>query len=98
MSTAGAAVAADRHDDSGGSPTERFVCESPGHGVARKAFAAAAPAPLVGFDDAAREHCTIGFELLAGDLQAEPIETNELGQVRAGEGSVGQVEVFQWLA
>src|SRR5262245_26391339 len=41
------------------------------------------------------QHRTVGPESLAGDGQAEVIEPAELGQVRAGKGSVRQVEVCQ---
>lgn len=37
----------------------------------------------------------MGVEALAGDLKAELIEPAKLGQIRASEGSVRQVEVFQ---
>ncbi|WP_207085708.1 hypothetical protein [Nocardioides sp. S5] len=37
----------------------------------------------------------MGVKALAGDLKAELIEPAKLGQIRASEGSVRQVEVFQ---
>lgn len=36
-----------------------------------------------------------GFEALSGDLQAELVEAAERGHMRAGEGTVGHVEVFR---
>ncbi len=49
--------------------------------------------------NSAREHGTVGAESLAGDDQAELIETSEGGQVGASEarlrGSVRHVEVFR---
>jgi hypothetical protein len=79
------------------------VGELPDHGVAHEALAAAAATPLAGFEDAAREHGTAGFEALAGHLKSELVETAERGQIGAREpssgarrdGSVGHVEAFQ---
>jgi len=71
------------------------VRQTPDHGVAWVPFAAAAPTPTVRLDDAARQDRSIGFESLPDDLQAKLVEPAEHGQVRAGEGSVRHVEVFQ---
>ena len=57
--------------------------------------AATPAAPAVRFDDPARDHRPIGLEQLPDRYQAELIKSAELGQVRAIEGSVGDVEVFQ---
>ena len=57
--------------------------------------AATPAAPAVRFDDPARDHRPIGLEQLPDRYQAELIKSAELGQVRAVEGSVGHVEVFQ---
>src|SRR5699024_10979624 len=62
---------------------------------ARGALAPAAPAPPVRLDDPALKHRPIGLEALADDLQAELVQTDERGQVRADEGSVRHVEVFR---
>lgn len=53
------------------------------------------PAPVVRRDDPARDHRPIGLEQLLDRYQAELIKSAERGQVRAVEGSVGHVEVFQ---
>jgi Cu/Zn superoxide dismutase len=47
------------------------------------ALAAASAAPVVGFDDPAGEHGTVRFEELIGDLQAQVVQADERGQVRA---------------
>jgi hypothetical protein len=87
---AGAAVAADRHDQDGGPPTQRLVGEASGHRVAGEALAAAPPTPLVVVDDPAGQHRAIRFQALPGHQQPELIQAAERGQVRAGEGSVRQ--------
>ena len=98
----GAPVAPDRDQQNGGSPSERLVRQPSGHGVARRAFAATAMAPLVWFKDPAGQHRPVRLETLAGDEQTEFVESAEGGQIRDGEhvsavadGSVGHVEVFQ---
>jgi hypothetical protein len=65
-------------------------------------LAAASAAPLIGFEDPACEYRSVRLEALAGNEEAELVESAEGGQVRAGErvlaladGSVGHVEVFQ---
>jgi hypothetical protein len=72
------------------------------HGIAWRPFAAAATAPLIRFEDSARENRAVGLEVLADDDKAELVESAEGGQVGAGErvcaladGSVGHVKVFQ---
>jgi hypothetical protein len=72
------------------------VRQLPGDGVTGNAFAAAPAAPLVRLEDPAGEHGTTGLESLAGYDEAELVEPAELAQVRAGEGSVRQVEVL-WM-
>jgi len=69
--------------------------KTPDHGVTRDALAAAAPTPLIGLEDAAGQHSAVGFESLPDDVEAELLEAAERGQVRAREGSVRHVEVFQ---
>jgi hypothetical protein len=75
------------------------VCQLPDHRVPWCPFAAAPPAPLVGFEDPARENRAIGLESLASDVEPELVETAEGSQVSAAEaghgGSVSHVEVFQ---
>ena len=51
---------------------------------------------IVGVDDKAGQHRAIWIEVLANDLKTKVIEPAELGQVRAPEGNVRQVEVF-WM-
>jgi hypothetical protein len=65
----------------------------PHDGVARRAFTATAAAPLVRFDDPAREDSTVGFQTLPDGFEAELVEPAERGQVKASGGSVKHVEV-----
>ena len=78
-----------------GSPPERFVRQQPGHGVPKNTLSPAPPAPVIRVHDPARQDGPDRLEPLAGDLQAELVQTGEGGQVRAREGSVGHVEVFR---
>ncbi len=94
MTAAGAAIAADRDLQHRGTPTQRFMCQPPHHGVARHALASAAAAPLVGFDDPAGQHRTGRLKTLPNDFKSEFFNATERGQVRASEGSVRHVEVF----
>ena len=59
--------------------------------------AASAPAlgAVIGLQDPARQDRAIGLQTLADHDQAELIQAAERGQVRAAEGSVRHVEVFQ---
>jgi hypothetical protein len=70
------------------------VSQPPQDGIARRAFAAAAPTPPLagsaGPGNAAGEHRAVGVEPLPDNFQAELVEPAERGQVRAGEGSVTQ--------
>jgi hypothetical protein len=95
VSAPGAAVATHGDQRRRRAPAQRLVGEFSGHRVARHAFAATTSAPLIGFEDPARQHGAIWVEALAGDFKAEPVESAERGQVGASEGSVRQVEVFQ---
>jgi len=70
------------------------VRELAGDGVARDALAPPAAAPVVRFDDPARQHGPVELEALPEHLQAERVQTSERGQIRGGEGSVRHVEVF----
>jgi len=51
--------------------------------------------PLVRADDPAGQHCPARLVVLPHNLKSELVEAAERGQVRAGEGTVGHVEVFQ---
>jgi hypothetical protein len=74
---AAAAVAADRDQQRRGTPPERFVRERPGHGVPRRALAAAATTPFIGFNDPTRQDRVAGLEPLPGHLQPELVESAE---------------------
>ena len=95
VSAPGAPVAANRDQQRRRSPAQRLVRQAPHHGVAGRALAAAASAPLVRFQDPAGQDRLLGLEALTDDVKTELVETAEGGQVRAGEGSVRHVEVFQ---
>ena len=82
---ASASVAADGEQQRGRSPAEWFVGQLPGDRVPRGSFAAASAAPLVGFGDPARDDRTVGLEALAGDDEAELVESAEGGQIWVGE-------------
>ena len=51
--------------------------------------------PVIRLAHPAGQHRAIGLQTLPGHDQAELIETAERAQVRASEGSVAHVEVFQ---
>ena len=76
------------------------VGQPAGHGVARRTLTATASAPalaaVIGVENTTGQNYTVGFEVLADDFESEVIESAELGQVGAREGSVRQVEVF-WM-
>ena len=90
-----APVAADRHLQHRGPPPQRLVRQPTDHTVARRALAAAAPAPLIRLDHTAGQDCPIRLKALPNNREAELIQPAERGQVEAGEGSVRHVEVFQ---
>ena len=92
---AGAAVTADRYFKHGGSPAEWFMGEPAHHGVAHDALAATASTPLIRLHDPTGQNGPPGFESLSDHHQAEFVHAAERGQVRASEGSVSHVEVFQ---
>lgn len=95
MPATGASVAA--HDDlqHGGPPAERLVRQATHHGVPCRPFTTAAAAPPVGLDHPARQHRTIRLNTLPDDFKTKLIEAAERRQIRAGEGSVTHVGVFQ---
>jgi len=71
------------------------VRQPPHHGVPSDALAPAATTPPVRLHDPAGQDSTVRLKPLPDDLQPELLETAERGQVRASEGSVRHVEVFQ---
>ena len=71
MTAPTAAVATHRDGQRGGPPPERLVRQPTDHGIPRDALAAAPVAPVVRFDDPARQHRPAGLDELADDLQAE---------------------------
>lgn len=60
--------------------------QSAGHGVTRRALAAALLAPVVGLKHAALEHRVVVMAMLAGGGQAEPIRQAEVS--RSGQRAV----------
>ena len=66
-----------------------------GDGVAHDALFAATPAPSILVGDPTRQHGPVGSQALPDHLQPKLIKAAERGQVRAREGSVRHVEVFQ---
>lgn len=69
--------------------------QAPDDGISRTALAPAPPAPVIRLHYAAGKFGSITQYTLPGHLQAEVIQTTERGQIRAGEGSVGHVEVLR---
>jgi len=65
------------------------------HRVPRCALAPAPSTPPIRFDHPARQHRAIGLQALPDHDEAELVQARERGQVRASEGSVTHVEVFQ---
>lgn len=94
-----AALAAHDHFQQGRASTERLVRQPADFGVAPVVFAATASAPAVRLDDTAGDNCSVGLEALPGRIDAAFIESEERGQVRAGEarrrGNVGHDEIFR---
>lgn len=78
-----------------GAPPERDMRQPAHHRAPNPALATAVVAPIISVDRPASEDRTLGLDALASDLQPEAIETAETSQIRAREGSVGHVEVFQ---
>lgn len=96
--TTTAPVAAHRHVQGRGTPAQRLVCQPPDHAAAHCPCTATPPAPaigIVGADNPARQHRTVGLESLTDGFEAELVQAGESGQVRAGEGNARHVEVFQ---
>lgn len=77
MPAATASVAADRDQQGRGPPAERLVGKLPGDRVPGGPFAAAAAAPLVGFEDPAPEDRAVGLEALAVDDEADLVKSAE---------------------
>ena len=95
MPTPGAPVAAHRDLQDRGTPPERLVGQAPGDRVPGCARAPASSAPPVRRDHPAGQDRAIRLEPLPDDFKAELVQASERGQVRASEGSVRHVEVFQ---
>jgi hypothetical protein len=71
------------------------VGQWPDHRVPGRSLTAATATPSVRCNDPAREDRTVRVEPLPDDFKTELVKPAERGQVRAGEGSVKHVEVFQ---
>jgi hypothetical protein len=71
------------------------VGQWPDHRVPGRPLTAATATPAVRCDDPTHEDRTVRVEPLPDDFKTELVEPAERGQVRAGEGSVKHVEVFQ---
>jgi hypothetical protein len=82
------------------------VGQPPDHAVARRALAAAAPAPPLiavgGLNDPARQDRPVWLEALPGDFEPELIQTAERRQIGTAEACIGSntgrvrhVEVFR---
>lgn len=80
-----APVPANSHVQRSGPPPEWFVRQPAQDAVARRALAAAAPAPLVRFGDTACEDRTVWIKPLAGDFEPELVQSTEGSQVSAGQ-------------
>src|SRR5699024_2432882 len=52
-------------------------------------------APGIILTDSALKHCSLRFEVLAGDGQAERVDHAEGVEIRGGERRLGHVEVFR---
>jgi hypothetical protein len=79
-------------------PPQRLVRQPTHHGVAEHPLATATAAPPVRLGDPASKHRTPRLEPLPDHLQTQLIDPAERRQVRAGEGSVGHVEVFRMVS
>jgi hypothetical protein len=65
------------------------VRQPPDHAVANGPFAATPPTPaigVIGTDDPARQHRTVGLKPLPDDFEAALVQAGESGQGRAGQG------------
>src|SRR5690625_2945642 len=90
-----APVPADSDPELGGPPPQGDVGQFPQHRALRDAFAAAGAAPGIILTDSALKHCSLRFEVLAGDGQAERVDHAEGVEIRGGERRLGHVEVFR---
>ncbi|CPT92159.1 Uncharacterised protein [Mycobacteroides abscessus] len=88
-------VAAHGDYQRGRPPPERLMSQLTGHGVTRAALLAAPTTPAVLVGDPAGQHGPLGCYALPGHLRPQLIEAAERRQIRASEGSVRHVEVFQ---
>ncbi len=85
---AGSLVAADTHEQRGGSPTKGFMGDLACHGVPGHALTSTLVAPIIRSGDAADDDRTIRADILPGHLESEAIKTAKSSQVRALKGSV----------
>src|SRR5690625_3322431 len=90
-----APVPADSDPELGGPPPQGDVGQFPQHRALRDAFAAAGAAPGIILTDPALKHCSLRFEVLAGDGQAERVDHAEGVEIRGGERRPGHVGVFR---
>jgi hypothetical protein len=95
MTAAGAPVATDRDFQGRGTPAQRLVGQPPDESVTRCSLPAATATPSVGLNDPAGQDRPVWLEALSDDFETQLVQATERGQVRASEGSVRHVEVFQ---
>jgi hypothetical protein len=88
-------VVAHAHHQRHRPPSLGLVGEATHHGVTRDPFAPALMAPPILLHHPTRQLAAIRQDFLTHRLQSEIVQTRERRQVRTGEGSVGQVRVFQ---
>jgi hypothetical protein len=77
MTTADAPEPANRDQQQRGPPPERLVRQPTRERVPGDAFAAAAPAPIIGLADPARQDHTIRLQTLPDSFQAELLQAAE---------------------
>ncbi len=94
---AGAAVAADRHDQDGGPPTQRLVGEASGHRVAGEALAAAPPTPWS--SSMTRQASTARSGSKRCPVTSSPSSSRRQNVVRSGQAKVasGNVAAESWV-
>lgn len=90
-----APIAPQPHVQECGAPPQRDMRQASYYRAPDPSLAAAVVTPIIGFRRPAGEDRTFGFDALAGDFQPETVDKTETSQIRAREGSVGHVEVFQ---
>ena len=95
VSTRLAPVAAHAHMHDRGTPPAGLMRQAPDHRVTRLALAPATSTPPILTSNTARQHCTVCLNALTRHLQPQAIQARERAQIRAINGSIGHVEVFQ---